>query len=102
MELDIKTKKEGSQLTVFLDGELNTITAPELADVLDQNLEGVDMLYFDFSGCELVSSAGLRVLLNTFKNMKKSGGKMELQNVGPNFGEILYITGLDKAFGHKK
>lgn len=33
-----------------------------------------------------------------FKSMKSAGGQMKLLNIGPNFHEVLYITGLDAVF----
>ena len=40
----------------------------------------------------------MEVLLNNFKSMKSAGGQMKLLNIGPNFHEVLYITGLDAVF----
>ena len=101
MNLEMTTKKDGSTLTVALKGELNTITAYELKSVLDDNISETDALYLDFDGCDFVSSAGLRVLLNTFKSMKAKKGTMELINVGKSFSDVLNITGLDAVFDVK-
>ena len=98
MELELTTKKEGKNMEVLLTGELNTNTAPELKAFLEKELDVSGELTLDFKGCDFVSSAGLRVLLNTFKSMKSSGGKMKFLNIGPNFHEVLYITGLDAVF----
>ena len=102
MDLNLKTKTEGSSLTVTLDGELNTATAPSLKDLLEKSLPEIDTLNLDFTKCDLVSSAGLRVLLSTYKSMKAKKGTMNFQNIGPNFGEVLYITGLDAVFKVKR
>ena len=98
MELELTTKKEGKNMEVLLTGELNTNTAPELKAFFEKELDASGELVLDFKGCDFVSSAGLRVLLNTFKSMKSSGGKMKFLNIGPNFHEVLYITGLDAVF----
>ena len=55
-------------------------------------------LTLDFAECDYVSSAGLRVLLTTFKQMKAAKGSMVLANVGENFMEVLQNTGLDAVF----
>ena len=70
--MKLTTKKNGTELTIQLSGELNTLTAPELTALLDKELGGVKNLTLDFAGCDSVSSAGLRVLLATFKKMKVS------------------------------
>ena len=101
MNLELTTKKEGAALTVALNGELNTLTAPELKTVLEEIYAETDALYLDFAGCDFVSSAGLRVLLSTYKIMKAKNGTMELLNIGPNFSEVLNITGLDAVFDVK-
>ena len=56
------------------------------------------LLTLDFTGCDYVSSAGIRVLLTTFKQMKAAKGRMLLRNVGENFTEVLENTGLDAVF----
>jgi anti-sigma B factor antagonist len=97
--MTLTKEKNGSNLTVHLNGELNTMTAPELSALLNQELGGVKALTLDFKECDYVSSAGLRVLLATFKQMKAAKGTMALANVGENFRDVLENTGLDAVFG---
>ena len=97
--MTLTTDKNGTNLTVHLNGELNTMTAPELSALLNQELGGVKALTLDFKECDYVSSAGLRVLLATFKQMKAAKGSMSLANVGENFRDVLENTGLDAVFG---
>jgi anti-sigma B factor antagonist len=97
--MKLTKEKNGSDLIVRLSGELNTLTAPELSALLDQELGGVQSLILDFKECDYVSSAGLRVLLATFKQMKAANGSMSLDNVGVNFRDVLENTGLDAVFG---
>ena len=97
--MNLTTEKNGTNLTVHLSGELNTLTAPELSALLTRELGGVTALTLDFKECDYVSSAGLRVLLGTFKQMKAAKGSMELANVGENFRDVLENTGLDAVFG---
>ncbi len=97
--MTLTTDKNGTNLTVHLNGELNTMTAPELSALLTKELGGVQALTLDFTECDYVSSAGLRVLLATFKQMKAAKGSMSLANVGENFRDVLENTGLDAVFG---
>ena len=99
MDLELTTKREGKELTISLQGEVNTVTAPSLKTLIDAELPDTEVLVLDFAGCDFVSSAGLRVLANTYKMLKKSGGQMKLINIGKNFSEVLNITGLDVVFG---
>lgn len=99
MDLELTTRREGKELTVSLKGEVNTITAPKLKELSDAELPETDVLVLDFAECDFVSSAGLRVLVNDYKVLKKKGGQMKLINIGKNFSEVLNITGLDTVFG---
>ena len=83
------TKSNGN-LTVSLDGRLDTTTAPELESFLLKNYDGVDSLTFDCEKLAYVSSAGLRVLLTAHKRMK---GAMKLTRVGELVMEVLEMTG---------
>ena len=99
MELELESKKEGNELTIKLSGEINTGTAPQLKELLDAGIADSDVITLDFEKCDFVSSAGLRALLSTFKALKAKKGQMKLVNIGPNFKEVLNITGLDVVFG---
>lgn len=97
--MTLTTEKNGNALTVRLSGELNTLTAQDFSALLDKELDGMQTLILDFAECDYVSSAGLRLLLGTFKKLKAINGKMELINVGENFMDVLENTGLDAVFG---
>lgn len=97
--MKLTPKKNGNDLTILLSGELNTLTTPELTALLNKAMGGVKNLTLDFAECDLVSSAGLRMLLETFKQMRAAKGSMKLINVGENFMDVLHNTGLDAVFG---
>ena len=96
--MEITTNKNGTEFTAAPKGEINILTAPELEETLNSAIEGITLLTLDFKDCDYVSSAGLRVLLATFKTLKKNKAKMRLINVGENFTEVLENTGLDAVF----
>lgn len=88
----INKTKNGVELTVALEGRLDTTTAPELDDMLKEELGDVKNLVFDFAGLEYISSAGLRVLLISQKTMNKQGS-MVIKNVNEEINEIFEVTG---------
>lgn len=94
----LTTEKKGSDLIVHISGEVNTQTVPELDALLEKELPGVQALTLDFAECDCVTSAGLRVLLKTFKRMKASNGSMNFENVCKGIMDVFRITGLDKVF----
>ena len=83
---------KGENLTISIEGEINSFTAPELEEVIKNDLNGVKSLVFDFKDVEYLSSAGLRVLLVAQKVMNKQG-KMSLRNVNKSVMEVFEITG---------
>ncbi|MEH2942014.1 STAS domain-containing protein [Lachnospiraceae bacterium KK002] len=82
----------GTQLSLVLEGRLDTTTAPELEKELDSGLEGVTELIFDMEGLDYLSSAGLRILLGAQKTMKKQGS-MKVIHVNETIMEIFEVTG---------
>lgn len=90
--LNINKNKEGSKLTVAVEGRLDTTTAPELEASLKEDIEGVEELVIDLASLEYISSAGLRVLLAAQKIMMKQG-KMVVTNPNDVISEIFEVTG---------
>jgi anti-sigma B factor antagonist len=82
----------GSQLTVALEGRLDTVTAPELDADLKTSVEGVDSLILDLTDLAYISSAGLRVLLSAHKAMSGKGG-MKVVHANEIVREVLEVTG---------
>lgn len=96
MELT-STVSDGKQ-TIALSGELNTLTSPELSAAIGAQIDNITDLVLDFTDCDYVSSAGIRVLLSTFKTLKQKKASMKLINVGENFKDVLESTCLDSVF----
>ena len=80
------------QLTIKLEGELNTTTAPLLEEVIKSDLNGISSLVFDLEKLEYLSSAGLRMLLVAQKIMDQQG-KMAIRHANKNILEVFDITG---------
>ncbi len=92
--MEIIKNKDGQCLKLAVDGRLDTITAPELEAAINEEIEGITELVFDFSGLEYISSAGLRVLLSAQKNMNKIGS-MKVCHCNDDILEIFSITGFE-------
>ena len=90
--MKIEKTQVGSELTIALEGRLDTTTAPQLEAELKSSLDGVTALTFDFANLEYISSAGLRVLLSAQKIMNRQG-EMKVTHVGDIILEIFEVTG---------
>ena len=90
--MNIIKNKDGSKLTLALEGRLDTTTAPQLEGELKEALDGVTALELDFQQLEYLSSAGLRVLLAAQKTMNKQGA-MVIHHVNETIREVFEVTG---------
>lgn len=90
--MNIDMKKNDTQLTVTLEGRLDTTTAPSLEGQLRNSLDGISDLVLDLAALEYISSAGLRVLLAAQKVMNTQGS-MVIRNVNEVVMEVFEITG---------
>ncbi|MCR5676282.1 MAG: STAS domain-containing protein [Lachnospiraceae bacterium] len=90
--LNITNSVKEEELTVALEGRLDTTTAPQLEDSLHASLEGTEKLVFDLEKLQYISSAGLRVLLSAQKMMNKKSG-MVIRNASDEVREIFEVTG---------
>jgi anti-sigma B factor antagonist len=90
--MTIEKKINNDAVTLIVSGRLDTQTAPELENELDNILSGLKELTFDMTNLEYVSSAGLRVILKAQKAMNAQGS-MKLTGVNDSIMEVFDITG---------
>ena len=89
----ISALKEGRKLMVALSGRLDTSAAPGAQREILGALGDVTELVYDLENLEYISSAGLRILIASLKEMKAKDGSMTLINVSEGVREILDLTG---------
>ncbi len=93
--MNINKIQNGSELTIELEGRLDTVSAPSLEAELKKDINGVQTLIFDFAKLEYLSSAGLRVLLASQKVMNRQG-EMKIRNVNSTISDIFEVTGFSE------
>ncbi len=93
--MEINKIKDGTALTIELEGRLDTVSAPQLETELKKGISGVETLIFDFAKLEYLSSAGLRVLLSSQKVMNRQG-QMIIKNVNSTIADIFEVTGFSE------
>ena len=89
--MTITRKDQNNERTLFLEGRLDTITAPALEEEI-KVLDGVESLVLDFEKLEYISSAGLRAVLLAQKTMASRKGLI-VRNPGSTIREVFDITG---------
>ena len=83
----------GDVYEIALSGWLDTVTAPELGEKLDEIPDSAAELVLDLKELEYTSSAGVRQIVAAHKKMN---GNLKLKNVCPEIMDVLMMTGLDK------
>ena len=92
----ITKQLNNKELTLSLEGELNSVTAADFESVIKNDLGNVESLIIDLAKLSYLSSAGLRVLLVAQKIMTKNG-KMVIRHVNNDVMEIFALTGFSSV-----
>lgn len=90
--MTVEFKRSPGEITLKLAGRIDTITAPDLEEIINDDIEDVTKLILDIKDVEYISSAGLRVLLAAQKKMNKLGS-MKVTNVCAEVMEVFELTG---------
>lgn len=94
--MNINMKKNGTELTVEVVGRLDSLTAPDLEERLEESYDGVEKLILDLAKLEYISSAGLRVLLGASQVMDEQG-EMVVRNLTQPVRDVIELVGFDSA-----
>ena len=94
--MNIKKNYNEKELTMAVEGRIDTITSQELDKELNEEFGKFDSLIMDFTDLEYISSAGLRVLIATQKKLKVEDIPFLIKNVNDSVKEIFRMSGFDK------
>lgn len=84
---------------MLLEGRIDSLTSPEIRQKIDELvLEGQRIIVADLEKIQYVSSAGLRVFMESHMKLKRVGGEIILLNPQPNILELLQMGSLDMVF----
>lgn len=96
--MELELKNENGNLLVKVIGRLDTITSQKLEEALSNNIDGVNVVTFDFEKLNYISSSGIRILLTTRKKIEN----MKVLNPTKEVMEVFEITGLSEIFNIQK
>jgi stage II sporulation protein AA (anti-sigma F factor antagonist) len=97
--MEFHSKKEGKVAVIKLTGRLDAITTPEYETKVKKLIdEGEALLVIDFDDLAYISSAGLRGLLSTAKQIKAKSGQVCFANVKGPVKEVFAISGFQSIF----
>jgi len=94
MTININKTQSGDKTSLALSGRLDTLTAPQLTEVLIPELNSAKHVELDFAELVYMSSAGLRVLLLGANTAKDKGAQMTIIHVSSAIMEVFEMTSL--------
>lgn len=81
-----------------ITGDIDSKTAPEFERNAKLATERNEKIAIDLSGVDFMSSAGLRVLLMVYRNIKSQNGKVLLVGVSEDIQDVMSTTGFINFF----
>ncbi len=97
--MQIEAKKIDGLTTFIVTGRLNAGTAPAAEDALTEAIDaGASRIVLNLAGVDLITSAGLRILVATSKKLSRQKGKLVLCELQSGVLHVLEISGLLTIF----
>ncbi|MCX6224968.1 MAG: STAS domain-containing protein [Bacteroidia bacterium] len=94
-KLEIRKGPPGKEQRIFLEGRLDANWAGHLDDYLNSLVrEGSYHINLNMAGVQYLSSAGIRILANQYKKIKKIGGVFVLEDLSGAVSEVLKMVGM--------
>lgn len=95
LRLDVRLPRPGT-VVVAARGEVDLLTAPDLARGLEQHLQDASTLVVDLSEMEFFGAAGIEVLLQVQTEARRRGIVLRLV-IGPHLRRVFTLADLDCA-----
>ena len=94
------TVNDKNDITVIaFTGNLDTNTAPDAEEEINDLIEkGTEKILIDFENLGYISSAGLRLLLKTGKQLSSKGGGVRICNLNVTVKEVFDMSGFSMIF----
>jgi anti-sigma B factor antagonist len=96
--MDISTATLDGATVVTVNGEIDANTAPEAQEKILPLASPGCRLVLDLTSVPYMSSAGLRILLATYRQISGGGGKVVLVGVVEEIKDTMSVTGFIKFF----
>ena len=94
--MEIQIEQSADAWVVSVTGKLDALSAGDYEKAVNQLVaDGKTRLVVNFAELSYISSAGLRVLLSTAKQLKPKGGVALFANVPGNVREVFEVTGFN-------
>ena len=95
--MKVEITQTDNQVLVTIEGRLDTVTSSEFEKNLAPyySIQGAELI-LDCAAMEYISSAGLRIVLMTHKNITSKGGKFIIRNLTKEVRSVFDMTGFSR------
>jgi anti-sigma B factor antagonist len=91
--MKLTTRAEGDVTVITMDGPLDSSTAPGVQADLERLMPKGGTIVLDMSKMSYMSSAGLRILLLTYRKAQQTGTPIKLAGLPDDVREVMAVTG---------
>lgn len=95
----LQTFREGDDVTVRIQGELDHYCAQSVRRELDRLLSSdpsIRCLILDFTDLTFMDSSGIGVILGRYRLMRDRGGQLCVSHMNPHIARIFHMSGMDR------
>ncbi len=91
--MEISTRNVDGVTVIDISGSLDTQTSGAASDEMARIAQEASKMLLNLESLDFLSSAGLRVILRTAKQLKGAGGAIKVCNAGGVVKEVMEISG---------
>lgn len=97
MEVKVYFKEDNAVLRGFIEGEIDTFTAPKLRESLETiEVNEKSNIEIDLSGVSYIDSTGLGIFVAFYKRVLREQGQVKLVGLSDRLQRLFDITGLSE------
>ena len=96
--MKVSIENKGANTIAAIEGSIDSQTAPALQESILPAINESSRIVLDMSEVTFVSSAGLRVLLMVYRQVKARDGKVVLVGVSDEIKDVMFMTGFISFF----
>jgi anti-sigma B factor antagonist len=96
--MEITVKSSGQAMVVEMAGDIDSNTAPQAQEQILPLVQPGAKILLDMSGVEYMSSAGLRMLLSTYRQVSRQNGGIVLVGLAEEIKDTMSVTGFLNFF----
>ena len=96
--MNVNIKADGNIVIISIEGSIDSKTAGDLQSQIMEKVSETNNVLLDLTKVDYVSSAGLRVLLMIYRQIKSKNGKVILVGVSEEIRDVMSMTGFINFF----